>query len=40
MINGSWSNSIAVGLIPIPIFWGIVILIIKVYRWVKKGFAK
>ena len=40
MLEGSLSNSIAVAIIPIPIFWAIVILIIKVYRWIKKGFAK
>lgn len=40
MLKGSWWNSLAVAIIPIPIFWGIVILIIKVYRWIKKGFAK
>lgn len=40
MLDGSWGNSIAIAIIPIPIFWGIVILIIKVYRWIKKGFAK
>lgn len=39
-MRGSWGNSIAIAIIPIPIFWGIVILIIKVYRWIKKGFAK
>ena len=40
MLDGSWGSSLVVGIIPIPIFWGIVILIIKVYRWIKKGFAK
>jgi hypothetical protein len=40
MIEGSWGSSLAVGIIPIPIFWGIVILIIKLFRWIKKGFTK
>jgi hypothetical protein len=40
MLDGSWGNVIFMAIVPIPIFWGIVILIIKVYRWIKKGFAK
>lgn len=39
-INGSWGNSIFMAIVPIPIFWGIIILLIRVYRWIKKGFAK
>jgi hypothetical protein len=40
MLDGSWGNVIFMAIVPIPIFWGIVILIIKVYRWIKRGFAK
>lgn len=40
MLEGSWGSSLAIATIPVPIFWGIVILIIRVYRWIKKGFAK
>jgi len=40
MLDGSWGSVIFMAIVPIPIFWGIVILIIKVYRWIKRGFAK
>ena len=40
MLDGSWEKSFAIAIIPIPIFWGIVILFIKTYRWVRKGFGK
>ena len=40
MLEGSWASSFMIAIIPIPIFWGIIILIIKTYRWIKKGFVK
>jgi len=40
MLEGSWIGSLIIAIIPIPIFWGIIILIIKIYRWIKKGFIK
>ena len=40
MLEGSWESSFFIATFPIPIFWGIAIFFLKIYRWVKKGFVK
>lgn len=39
-IDGSLGSVIFMAIVPIPLFWGIIILLIKVYRWIWRGFAK
>jgi hypothetical protein len=37
--RGEWIEAIVVALVPVPLAWGLVYLIIFLVRWVKRGFA-
>jgi hypothetical protein len=39
-LEGSWANVAMVSLVPIPIGWLAVYILIRIYRWVKAGFKK
>ena len=39
-LEGSWGNVALASLIPIPLGWLLVYVIIRIYRWVKTGFKR
>lgn len=39
-LEGSWANVAFVSLVPIPLGWLVVYVIIKIYRWVNVGFKR